>query len=85
MQVKVEDDTGNLLFVMRENAALSLSGTASKEDFEAARADEFLDSPKEASDKSFVSLRCLRHPPVLAVLISLRKFSTTSSRRPNKQ
>ena len=36
LQVKVEDETGNLHLYMREKAALSLSATASKEDFEAA-------------------------------------------------
>ena len=43
---------------MREKAALSLSGTASKEDFEAARADESLDFPKKAS------VKIIRKPPV---------------------
>ena len=30
MQVQVEDETGNVSLFMREKAALSLSGTASK-------------------------------------------------------
>ena len=70
--MKVEDETGNLILLMRENAALSLSGTASNDDFETAQADDCLDVLKKASVKSFASLRCLRHPPLLAVLISLR-------------
>ena len=36
---------------MREKAALSLAATASKEDFEAARADDSLDFPKKVSVK----------------------------------
>ena len=58
MQVKVEDDTGHLLFFMRENAALSLSGTGSKEEFESARADDSLDVPMKAS------VRIIRKPSV---------------------
>ena len=58
MQVKVEDETGNLSLFMREKAALSLSSTASKEDFEAARADDSLDFPKKAS------IKIIRKPPV---------------------
>ena len=51
MQVKVEDETGNLSLFMREKAALSLSSTASKEDFEAARADDSLNFPQEGFDQ----------------------------------
>ena len=58
MQVKVEDETGNLSLFMREKAALSLSSTASKEDFEAARADDSLDFPKKAS------IKIIRKPPL---------------------
>ena len=58
MQVKVEDETGNLSLFMREKAALSLSSTASKEDFEAARADDSMDFPKTAS------IKIIRKPPV---------------------
>ena len=51
MPVKVEDDTGFVTMYMREKAALSLSGTDSKEEFEAARADDSLDFPNKASIK----------------------------------
>ena len=51
MLVKVEDGTGQLTIYMREKAALSLSNIGSKEDFEAARAEEFLDFLKKASIK----------------------------------
>ena len=51
MLVKVEDDTGFVTMYMREKAALSLSGTDSKEEFEAARADDSLDFPNKASIK----------------------------------
>ena len=56
--MKVEDDTGNVSLFMREKAALSLSSTASQEDFEAARADDSLDFPKKAS------IKIIRKPPV---------------------
>ena len=49
--MKVEDETGNMSLFMREKAALSLSSTASTEDFEAARADDSLDFPNKASIK----------------------------------
>ena len=58
MQVEVEDETGNVSLLMREKAALSLSSTASQEDFEAARADDSLDFPKKAS------IKIIRKPPV---------------------
>jgi len=51
MSVKVEDETGQLNIYMREKAALSLSGAASKEEFEAARANDTMDFPNKASVK----------------------------------
>ena len=51
MQVRVEDKTGHLNIWMREKAALNLAATETKEDFEAARADDNLDFPKKASIK----------------------------------
>ena len=51
MPVKVEDETGYLNIFMREKAALSLAATDTKEDFEAARADDSLDFPKKVSIK----------------------------------
>ena len=56
MQVRVEDETGQLNIYMREKAALSLARTESKEDFEAARADDTLDFPNKAS------IRIIRKP-----------------------
>ena len=51
MPVKVEDDTGHINIYMREKAALDLSHTDSKEEFEAARADDSMDFPKKVSVK----------------------------------
>ena len=51
LQVKVEDETGQLNMYMREEAALSLARADSKEEFEAARADDTLDFPNKASIK----------------------------------
>ena len=69
MQVKVKDDTGNLGLFMREKAAMSLSGAASKEDSEAGRADASLGFPiRRLRPSTFASLRCLRHPLTAAVL-----------------
>ena len=49
MPVKVEDDTGHINIYMREKAALDLSHTDSKEEFEAA--DVSMDLPQKASVK----------------------------------
>ena len=46
MPVRVEDETGHINIYMREKAALDLSRTDSKEEFEAARADDSMDFPK---------------------------------------
>ena len=51
MSVRVEDETGHLNIYMREKAALSLSRTDSKEEFEASRANDALDFPNKASIK----------------------------------
>jgi hypothetical protein len=51
MPVKVEDDTGHINIYMREKAALDLSHTDSKDEFEAALADDTMDFPKKASIK----------------------------------
>ena len=51
MSVRVEDETGQLKIYMREKAALSLSGADSKQEFEAARADDTMDFPNKASIK----------------------------------
>ena len=62
MPVKVEDETGYLIIYMREKAALSLSGTDSKEEFQAAWADESMDFPKKASIKIIRKHRAPRTP-----------------------
>ena len=51
MSVRVEDETGHLNIYMREKAALSLSRTDSKEEFEDSRANDALDFPNKASIK----------------------------------
>ena len=48
MQVKVEDEAGDLSLFMREKAALSLSATASNADVEAVRADYIMYFHKKA-------------------------------------
>ena len=49
--VKVEDETGQLNIFMREKAALALSGTDSKDEFDSFRANYDLDFPPRASIK----------------------------------
>ena len=49
--MKVADETDHLNMCMREKAALSLAGVDTKEDFEAARADDNLGFPKKVSSK----------------------------------
>jgi len=51
MEVKIEDETGCLSLWMREKAALSLSNTANKEEFESAWANDTLHFPQKASIK----------------------------------
>ena len=54
----MEDETASLTLYMREKAALSLSGTISKADFEVARAIDCPDFPKKAS------INIIRKPPL---------------------
>ena len=65
MPVKVEDETGQLNIYMREKAALSLARAESKEEFEAARADDSLDFPSKASIK-IIRKPAAPHTPTVA-------------------
>ena len=51
MLVAVEDETGQVKVFMREQAALSLAGADTKEEFESLRADDVLEFPAKASIK----------------------------------
>ena len=62
--VKVEDETDNFIIYIREKAALSLAHADSKEDFEAARADDSLDFPPKASIKIIRKPAAPRTPTV---------------------
>ena len=84
MSVRVEDETGHLNIYMREKAALSLSRTDSKEEFEASRANDALDFPNKASSKSFAKPQRRKHQLLKTVLISLLRFSATSWRQRSK-
>ena len=51
MLVAVEDETGHVKVFMREQAALSLAGADTKQEFESLRADDVLEFPAKASIK----------------------------------
>ena len=51
MLVTVEDETGQVKVFMREQAALSLAGADTKEEFESLRADDVLEFPAKAPIK----------------------------------
>ena len=78
MPVKVEDDTGHINIYMREKAALDLSHTDSKDEFEAAWADDSMDFPKKKLlSRSFANPRRRRLPIAETVLNGVVTFNAT--------